>query len=183
MHLKMSRLHAGSSAGFTLLELMIVLAVAGILVAVAAPGFQTMIKSSSVVSGRDALASAIKGARGQAIFDKTSVTICASDDQSGCSASADWSDGWVIFTDVDGDGTFDAGADTLHDVNYGNDALRIGTDGSGGTFTFNASGIRANPGGTVVIGICDEDTGSSIAGKAMSISSVGSMRYEGNAGC
>lgn len=176
-------LHPRSSlAGFTLLELLIVLGIAGILAAIAGPGFQTMIKSSSVISGRDALASAIKGARGQAIFDKANVTICASDNQASCSGTADWSDGWIIFSDINGNATLDAGTDTLIDVNYGNDDLRVGTDGSGGTLTFTASGIKT-PVGAVIIGICDEDTSSSIEGHAMSISSVGSLRYEGNPGC
>ncbi|MBT8148812.1 MAG: prepilin-type N-terminal cleavage/methylation domain-containing protein [Pseudomonadales bacterium] len=168
--------------GFTLLELIIVLAIAGILAAVAGPGFQSMMRGSAVVSGRDALASAVKMARGEAIYRKTFATLCASSNQATCSGGADWKDGWIVFSDIDGDGQVDGGVDTLIDVNYGDEALRIGTDGSGGTLTFAPSGMKI-PAGAVVIGVCDANAASSVEGHAMSISSVGSIRYEGAAGC
>ncbi|MBT8152178.1 MAG: hypothetical protein KJO62_12310, partial [Gammaproteobacteria bacterium] len=76
----------------------------------------------------------------------------------------------------------DGGTDTLQDVNYGNDSIRVGTDGSGGTLTFDAKGLKT-PVGAAVIGICDEEAGSSITGEALTISTVGSLRFEGAPGC
>ena len=170
------------SRGFTLLELMIVLAIAGILAAVAGPGFKSMMRGSAVVAGRDQVASAVKMARGEAIYRKTFATLCASTNQATCSAGADWKDGWIVFSDIDGDGQVDNGVDTLIDVNYGDTALRVGNDGSGGTLTFAPSGMKV-PVGTVVIGVCDADATSSVAGHSLTISSVGSVRYQGAPGC
>ncbi len=178
----LSRLVPTVSRGFTLLELMVVLAIAGILAAVAGPSFQSMIKSSGVITERDQLATAVKMTRGEAIYRKTSATLCASNDQASCSADADWKDGWIIFSDDDGDGTFDAGDDTLIDVSYGNTSLRVGNDGSGGMLTFSPSGMKI-PAGSVVVGFCDEDSASNVTGHAFTVSSVGGVRYEGDPGC
>lgn len=170
------------TAGFTLLELMIVLAIVGIMAAIAGPSFQSAIRGSSIVSERDALASAIKMARGEAIYRKQPATVCASTDQATCSGGPDWEQGWIIFRDVAADGAFDGGTDTLIDVHYGNDNVRVGTDGTNGTLTFAATGMRAVA-GQQVIGICDSDTSSSLVGSAMQISTVGGIRFQGAPGC
>ncbi len=170
------------SRGFTLLELLIVVAIVGIIVAIAAPSFQNTIRSSSITSSRDVLAGAIKMARGEAIFRKTPATICASIDQASCSGGSDWEQGWIVFSDLNGDRSLDAG-ETLIDVNYGfGNAIRVGTDGSGGSLTFDANGIRTRA-GQWTISMCDKIAGSSLPGRALQISTVGGIRYEDAHGC
>ncbi len=52
-------------------------------------------------------------ARSEAVRRGVTVTVCPSSDGAACSAdgSVDWSAGWIVFTDLDGDSVFDSGTD------------------------------------------------------------------------
>jgi len=165
-------------SGFTLLELMIVLAIVGIMVALAGPSFQSSIQNSNIASARDALANGVKMTRGEALYTKTPSTLCASTDQSACSGGSDWEQGWIVFSDFDGDGSLDAGdGDSVIDVNYGfnTNAIDVGVDGSGGAFTFDANGIRTTA-GQWTVSFCDKDTGTTC--RSFQVSTVGGIRYQ-----
>ena len=87
------------SLGYTLVELMVTLAVSAILLSVAAPSFDSFITNSQVRSHTRDLVSALAYARSEAIDLGKVIAICGSDDSSNCSASNDWSQGWMIFID------------------------------------------------------------------------------------
>ncbi|MEM8500594.1 MAG: GspH/FimT family pseudopilin [Pseudomonadota bacterium] len=106
--------------GLTLLELMIVLIMVSILAALAGPSFTGSINRSQVNGMRDGLASAFQFARSEALKRKGPVTACSSADQATCSGN--WQNGWIIFSDVDGDGALDGGEQILQ-VKYGEDGL------------------------------------------------------------
>lgn len=171
------------SYGFTLLELVVVLAIAGIIAALAGPSFNSAMVSSSISNHRDALAAGIKKARAEALYSNTTAIICASTDQSSCAADSDWDKGWIVFADVNTNGDYDAGTDTLIDVYYSNDRVRVGADDStSGTIVFNANGLL-QPAGAIMIGICDKNTSSSISGKPIEINTTGGLRFQGDPGC
>ncbi len=165
--------------GFTLLELMVTLAVVAILATVAAPSFTSLIKSNQVSSMRDNLASSIKLARSEAVVVKTLVTICASSNQSSCSGNTRWDLGWIIFTDANNDQTVSAG-DRLVDVQYAQNGVSIA--GGVNFMTFRPSGVKTIA-GLVNLGVCDQDA--VVDGSTISISSSGAVRYSGAAlsGC
>ena len=85
--------------GFTLIELMVTITIAAILLAIAVPSFQSLMLSSRLTSlGNSFLASA-QAARTEAIKRNTTVTLCATNNDSGTCAGT-WADGWVIgYTD------------------------------------------------------------------------------------
>lgn len=90
--------------GFSLLELMITVAVLVILLAIGAPQLQTFVVKRSVSTQADIFASALRKARSEAIKRGQAVTICPSADPEAatpvCAAtSTDWSTGWLIFVD------------------------------------------------------------------------------------
>lgn len=113
--------------GFTVIELMIVVTIAGILLAVSVPAFQDVINRAVVNSQARTLLAAVNYTRSEAIRRNADVTLCPSADGSGC--DDDWSEGWLVFADNDGDGAVDA-AD-------GEEVLRVyDGPGSGSTVSF-----------------------------------------------
>ncbi|MDO8812680.1 MAG: GspH/FimT family pseudopilin [Gallionella sp.] len=82
-----SRRHAES--GFTLPELLIVLAVAGILAAIAVPSFQSLTQSQQVKNASFELFSNLSLARSEAIKRNANVTVAPL-------VAGDWGQGWAI---------------------------------------------------------------------------------------
>jgi type IV fimbrial biogenesis protein FimT len=87
--------------GFTLLELMVTLAVAAILFSVAVPGFQSMVQRNRVITYTNDFIATVNFARSEAIRTGSPVSICASSDGANCTGS--WSQGWIVFANRDGD--------------------------------------------------------------------------------
>lgn len=84
--------------GFTLLELLVALAIAGVLFGVAVPSMNTLLTTMRVHGASHQLTAEFALARALAISRNTPVTACPSDGQR-CLAGSDWSDGWIVFTD------------------------------------------------------------------------------------
>lgn len=87
-----------SPQGFTLLELIIVVAIVAILASVAAPSFDELIKNNSVKALEHELNTSITFARSEALTRQKPVSIaCVTSNSGGC--KGDWSEGWVVFVD------------------------------------------------------------------------------------
>jgi type IV fimbrial biogenesis protein FimT len=87
-------------SGFTLVELMVTLAVAAILATLAIPSFWNIIQNNRATTEANELVSALHFARSEAIKRATRVSLCPSTNQTGCTGGTDWSDGWIIFVDT-----------------------------------------------------------------------------------
>ncbi len=101
----------GFGRGFTLIELMMTLAVAAILITVAIPGFSTIIRDNRLVAGTNQLVTALAVARSEAVKRGSSVSVCASNNGSSCTGT-NWNQGWVVFADSSTAGSVD-GTDTV----------------------------------------------------------------------
>lgn len=80
--------------GFSVIELMVVVAVIAILAALAAPSFEAVSLSSKLSSEASRLVASSALARGEAIKRNAVVTMCAS--SNGTSCSGRWEQGWIV---------------------------------------------------------------------------------------
>ena len=104
---------APARRGFTLVELIAGLAIAGVLFALALPSFARLIAEQKLLGEARRIADGITLARSEAIKRNGHVVICATSATLGCGDARHWHDGWVVFADVDGNAELDAGDSVL----------------------------------------------------------------------
>ena len=109
-------------SGFSMVELMVVLAISAILLGLAAPSFTTLVKKSKVTSAVNTFLADARFARSEAVRLGTTVTICPSTNSetgsaSGptCAGGADWKSGWIVFMDQNKNGNRNYDADASLD--------------------------------------------------------------------
>jgi len=98
--------------GFTLIELMIGITVFGILLAVAVPSFLETVRNNRIRGENNQFIGALNLARSEALKRGSSVSVCASADSLTCSGVTNWTTGYIIFDDPNGNGSADV-ADTV----------------------------------------------------------------------
>lgn len=99
--------------GFTIIELMLTIMVAAVVLSLGVPSFLESIRNNRMASQTNILLSSINFARSEAVkLGNATVTMCGSTNQATCNTS-NWESGWIIFRDVNGNGTFDSSTDTL----------------------------------------------------------------------
>jgi len=101
--------------GFTLIELMVTLALMALILGFAASPFREMVINNRIASEGDNLIATLNFVRSEAIKRNTPVWICKSPDGVSCSAddSDGWEDGWIIFVDTNNNGAYAAADDEL----------------------------------------------------------------------
>jgi type IV fimbrial biogenesis protein FimT len=118
--------------GFTILELMVTLAIAAVLFSMAAPSFsQLTIRNRLVTYANDFIAT-VNYARSEAIRRGSPVSICASSDGVNCAGS--WNDGWIVFANTD--------SDIPAAVDVGEPLLRV-HEGLGDNYTLTGDAVFA----------------------------------------
>jgi type IV fimbrial biogenesis protein FimT len=86
--------------GFTLIELLTAVAVLGVLLGIGVPAFTSIMNSNRVATNAIDIVAAISVARSEAVKRGVPVAVCASNTaQTDCVDSADWTTGWIAFTD------------------------------------------------------------------------------------
>jgi type IV fimbrial biogenesis protein FimT len=103
-----------SNGGFTLIELMVVVVIVAVLLAVAGPAFYDNVVRNNVRTQASKIVSTLALARSKAVERNHPVTICASTDSTSATETeptcgGTWMDGWIVFLDLDEDGTPDSG--------------------------------------------------------------------------
>ncbi|RFF51635.1 GspH/FimT family pseudopilin [Xanthomonas campestris] len=85
--------------GYTATELLIVMAVLGLLAAIALPSFSSLIERQRLQTRVHLLTAHLALARSMAIMRRTAVSVCPSADGTMCGTDSNWSAGWILFAD------------------------------------------------------------------------------------
>ncbi len=85
--------------GFTLIELIITVAIAAIVMAIGVPSFQGMMRNNRAATQANEMISALNLARSEAVKRGRRVSLCPSSNGTGCSGT-DWKSGWIVFVDT-----------------------------------------------------------------------------------
>ncbi|MCX7098886.1 MAG: GspH/FimT family pseudopilin [Methylococcales bacterium] len=157
-------------SGFTLAELMIIISIVGGTLAIGIPSFNSIISRTRLTSYANDLVTALYLARSEAIKRGQAVSIENTD--------GDWSLGWVMYTDSNGDESYTEGVDPVYRV-Y--NALPTSftlksTSTYADRITYQSSGKSAN--GSFVF--CDISDGNTVpepyTSKLIIINTVGRVR-------
>ncbi|WP_125076537.1 Tfp pilus assembly protein FimT/FimU [Pseudoxanthomonas sp. SGT-18] len=125
------------NSGFTLMELMVTLAVLAILLAVGLPSFQGSLRSNRLATTTNELIASMSLARSEAIRNGRGSGVCASAD--GASCGDDWAAGWLVWQDANGNGNLDAGEAVLR-FSQGN--AKIAASATADVIAFDSRGRR-----------------------------------------
>lgn len=123
------------NSGFTLIEMIVTVAIVAIFASIALPSFSQLIKNNRISTTTNEFISALVLARSEALKRSRDVTVCTSTDLENCSASqTDFSKGWIVLADTDNPAVKD-----VIKVNDGFDNVYIGVLNADGTSAGNKS--------------------------------------------
>jgi type IV fimbrial biogenesis protein FimT len=111
------------AGGFTLVELMVTIAVVAIMVAIAVPSFDTLMQRNRMATAANEIVSALQTARMEAVRRNRRAVLCPTTDGRTC-AGTDWLR-MVVFVDDNANATPDAGEAIIREVQAARSDLGI----------------------------------------------------------
>lgn len=150
-----------AKAGFTLIELVMAVAIMAILTTIAAPHLRDVVMNMRLTGQANDLLGALILARSEATKRDVRVTVCArrlNPGKSGlnvCTNGSQWANGWAVVVDADGNGQMDSTTRPLTVVQPLSGSNTVRNDGPGpkGTIIYTPTGI--NDSGPSTFFICD----------------------------
>ena len=101
-------------SGFTLIEMLMTVAVGAILLMIGIPSFRYVTNSNRIAAEINGLLGDMQFARSEAVKEGRPVTVCVSSNSTACDGVNvnTWQNGWIVFSDINGN----AAVDGLNDV-------------------------------------------------------------------
>lgn len=187
-------MNALTDGGFTLVELLVAITVAGILLGVGVPSFAAVLQEVRLAAQAGQLGRALYLARSEAVKRGEFVTLCPRSGAALCGGASDWDGGWLVFADptsnsvpIEPLASVDAGDEILATSLGGGTHHHLdvyGVLGAGGDNRQAAAWVRYGPEGTSTWSggptfgsfvICDEVRGAAHS-RVLNVGITGSIR-------
>ncbi len=137
--------------GFTIIELMLTVAILGVVLVIALPSYNNTVKNNCLTTDTNTLITSIQLARSEAIKRRQDISIVAK--------GGNWATGWTVQ---------DPTATVIQDISLSCDATTVIEQGGDTTMVYNDNGFIDAP---AEFEICDDRTGET--GRQISINMVG----------
>jgi type IV fimbrial biogenesis protein FimT len=142
--------------GITLLEAIISMAVVAVLASIAIPSWQSARATAHAGKTRTEMLETIMTAVRHSALAGTEVVLCRPTDTSvtQCSGTTDWSDGWALFADLNGNRLRDSNEPVIHRQPPLSGGVHLRTTGGRTRLVFQPNG--GNAGSNVTFTLCDD---------------------------
>ena len=163
-----------AARGFTLIELMIAVALLAIGLGLGTPYIRDAVMNVRMTGQANDLMADLALARSEAVKRNVRVALCTSTNGTTCGGSS-WSDGWLVFPDLNGNGTQDSGTELALKSRgklEGDNTVQVcGDVGAGPRYLpYRPNGVSGT--GFVAFVICDTRT-TELNGRNIDISTTG----------
>jgi len=170
------------NSGFTLMELIITLGLISIVMAIALPSMTAFNQNDRLTTNINQLIGNLAYARSEAVKSSQQVSLCVSNDAATCTGGTSWEDGWIVYIDADGNGSFAEDTATNEVILRAVQALGGSQTLTPTTFTnqvtYDYRGFATSTGS---FQLCDSRSGD--FGKTVRISNTGRVRLEDGSTC
>src|SRR5258705_394879 len=167
-------------SGFTLVEMIISVAVAAILLTIGIPSFRYVTNSNRIAAEINGLLGDMQFARSEAVKEGIPVSVCVSSNSLVCDGltANNWQNGWIVFSDANANATKD-GNDVILRVQkpFSSTDTFVATDSVGagvGAVTFNREGYANGIANGTLIQLHDATNTNSWT-RCLSVNLVGMM--------
>jgi len=152
-----------AQAGFTILELMVVVAIVGVLMAVAVPAMGDFIRNGRITAAANDVMAALHFTRSEAIKRRQPVTLCTSANAvqsnntanpNATCADSEFLTGWIVFVDLNQNGQREAGDTILLNHSPMNAQITAASSADPMRVTYLMNGFALNPNGAS-LALCD----------------------------
>lgn len=147
-----------AQSGFTLLELMLVVTLAGLLLGLGIPAMGGFFRNARITSAANDVMAALHFTRSEAIKRRQPVTLCTSADPLNANPACDASEfltGWIAFVDLNQSGQLDAGETVLLQREPMPAAITAQSSADPFRVTYLLNGFALNPNAAQLV-LCDE---------------------------
>lgn len=143
--------------GFTLIEMVVTVAISAVLLAVAAPALVQYTANGRISAHADSFSASARLARSEAIKRNAATTMCVSSNGTSCVAGG-WESGWIVM----------AGTTVLHKEGPASQNVRMTESSSVATLSFDPAGVGAT---VATVTVCSSAGG--LQERVVSVSATG----------
>lgn len=141
--------------GITLIQMLVALTAVAVLIGIAVPSAARAIVRVRMGTVATAMTESFLDSARMAISTGSAMIVCPATRDGHCQEGIDWSQGWVVYADVDGDRRYGRGDPVIHRPRGSVEGLRIYSTQGRRRVVFQPDG--GNEGSNVSFSVCDRD--------------------------